>query len=129
MTHFATADEPGDAFFGEQLARFAPWARAVRAAHPGIVVHAANSAATLRDPRGHFDLVRTGVALYGLDPFGEDPRAARPEPGAGAVVLGRGRQADRAGGERRVRQAVRRRAPDTPRDRADRLRRRRAAAR
>jgi alanine racemase len=80
MTHFATADEPGDAFFGEQLARFTPWAAGMRAAHPGIVVHAANSAATLRDPASHFDLVRTGIALYGLDPFGEDPalRDLRP---------------------------------------------------
>jgi alanine racemase len=80
MTHFATADEPGDAFFGEQLARFTPWAEQVRAAHPQIVVHAANSAATLREPASHFDLVRTGVALYGLDPFGEDPalRELRP---------------------------------------------------
>jgi alanine racemase len=80
MTHFATADEPGDAFFGEQLARFTPWAADMRAAHPGIVVHAANSAATLRDPASHFDLVRAGVALYGLDPFGEDPRARDLRP-------------------------------------------------
>src|SRR6478752_1224619 len=80
MTHFATADEPGDAFFGEQLARFTPWAADMRAAHPGIVVHAANSAATLRDRASHFDLVRVGVALYGLDPFGEDPRARDLRP-------------------------------------------------
>jgi alanine racemase len=80
MTHFATADEPGDAFLGEQLERFTAWAADMRAAHPGIVVHAANSAATLREPASHFDLVRTGVALYGLDPFGEDPalRDLRP---------------------------------------------------
>ncbi len=80
MTHFATADEPGDAFFGEQLARFEPWVADMRAAHPGIVVHAANSAATLRDPASHFDLVRTGVALYGLDPFGEDPALRDLQP-------------------------------------------------
>jgi len=80
MTHFATADERGDAFFGEQLERFTAWAGHMRAVHPGIVVHAANSAATLRDPASHFDLVRTGVAIYGLDPFGEDPapRDLRP---------------------------------------------------
>jgi alanine racemase len=80
MTHFATADEPGDAFLGEQLARFSAWATEMRVAHPGIVVHAANSAATLREPASHFDLVRTGIALYGLDPFGEDPvqRDLRP---------------------------------------------------
>ncbi len=80
MTHFATADERGDAFFGEQLARFAAWAGDVRAAHPGIVVHAATSAATLRDRDSHFDLVRAGVALYGLDPFGEDAAARGLRP-------------------------------------------------
>jgi alanine racemase len=79
-THFATADERGDAFFGEQLARFKAWVEPVRAAHPGIVVHAANSAALLRDPASHFDLVRPGVAIYGLDPFGEDPAARDLEP-------------------------------------------------
>jgi alanine racemase len=80
MTHFATADERGDAFFGEQLARFAAWARPLREAHPEIVLHAANSAATLRDAASHFDLVRTGVAIYGLDPFGDDPAARDLEP-------------------------------------------------
>jgi alanine racemase len=80
MTHFATADERGDAFFGEQLERFDAWARPLRRAHPEIVVHAANSAATLRDPAAHFDLVRSGVAIYGLDPFGEDPAARDLEP-------------------------------------------------
>ena len=34
----------------EQLARFAPWAEALRALSPGVLVHAANSAATLREP-------------------------------------------------------------------------------
>jgi alanine racemase len=80
MTHFATADARGDTFFGEQLERFTAWVAEVRREHPGILVHAANSAATLRDPASHFDLVRTGIALYGLDPFGEDPatRDLRP---------------------------------------------------
>ena len=43
MTHFATADERGDAFFGEQLARFEAWARPLVERHPGLIVHAANS--------------------------------------------------------------------------------------
>jgi alanine racemase len=80
MTHFATADERGDAFFGEQLERFEMWAGALQLVHPEIVLHAANSAGTLRDPAAHFDLVRTGVAIYGLDPFGEDPAARELEP-------------------------------------------------
>jgi alanine racemase len=81
MTHFATADQPDDdGFFAGQLARFTPWARALQARHRGIVLHAANSAATLRDPAAHFDLVRCGVAAYGMDPFGEDPFARRLDP-------------------------------------------------
>jgi alanine racemase len=80
MTHFATADELGDSFFGEQLARFREWVEPLRERHPGVCVHAANSAATLRDPSAHFDLVRCGVAIYGMDPFLSDPRARELEP-------------------------------------------------
>ncbi|WP_022927683.1 alanine racemase [Patulibacter americanus] len=80
MTHFATADEPGDAFFGEQLARFERFAAVVRDRHPGVVLHAANSAATFRDPAAHFDLVRPGVAIYGLDPLQQDAAARGVEP-------------------------------------------------
>ncbi len=80
MTHFATADEVGDEHFGRQLERFAPLAEEVRAAYPGALAHAANSAATIRDPRAHFDMVRCGVAIYGLDPFGRDPAEQGLEP-------------------------------------------------
>ena len=79
-THFATADEPGSGFFDEQLERFESVAAAAREEFPGIVVHAANSAAVFREPRAHFDLARCGVAVYGLDPFQGDPaeRGLRP---------------------------------------------------
>jgi alanine racemase len=80
MTHFATADELGDAFLPEQLARFEAWALPLRERHPGLVLHAANSAALLRDPATHFDLVRAGVAVYGLDPFQQDAAARELEP-------------------------------------------------
>jgi alanine racemase len=80
MTHFATADERGDAFLGEQLERFRAWAEPLRERFPGAVLHAANSAATLRDAATHFDLVRCGIAIYGMDPFGEDPAARGLEP-------------------------------------------------
>jgi alanine racemase len=69
MTHFATADEPGDEFFGQQLERFKTWLDTA----PQAPAHAANSAALLRDPQCHFDMVRPGIALYGMDPFGRDP--------------------------------------------------------
>ncbi|MBJ7470195.1 MAG: alanine racemase [Solirubrobacteraceae bacterium] len=73
MTHFATADELGDRFFPEQLARFAAWIDRAREVVPEVIAHAANSAAILRDADSHFDLVRPGVSIYGLDPFGADP--------------------------------------------------------
>jgi alanine racemase len=76
-THFATADEPDDdeGYFFEQLDRFEPVAEAVHAEHPGVTVHAANSAAVFRSSRSHFDMARCGVAIYGLDPFQIDPDA------------------------------------------------------
>jgi alanine racemase len=80
MTHFATADRPGDDFFAEQLQRFATWAAEVKRQHPHVLAHAANSAALLRDPAAHFDMVRCGIAIYGMDPFGHDPLAQGLEP-------------------------------------------------
>ena len=73
MSHFATADELGDAFLGEQLTRFREWAGPLSERHPGALVHCANSAATLRSPETHFGMVRSGIAIYGMDPFGTDP--------------------------------------------------------
>jgi alanine racemase len=81
MTHFATADElKDDGFFAGQLSAFTRWARAVKEEHPEIVVHAANSAATMREPESQFDMVRCGIAIYGMDPFGRDPAARALEP-------------------------------------------------
>jgi len=100
MTHFATADEPGDEHFPRQLERFTAFVERVKPDQPQAVVHAANSAATLRDSASHFDMTRCGIAVYGLDPFNSDPadhglepalslgsyvgRVERFEPGAGA---------------------------------------------
>jgi len=80
MTHFATADEPDGAFLDAQLGRFAPAAAEARGRVPGLVVHAANSAAALREPAAHFDMARCGIAIYGLSPFQRDPAEARLDP-------------------------------------------------
>jgi alanine racemase len=85
MTHFATADEEGDDYFAAQLEAFRPFARGLSEGHPGVLVHAANSAATYREPACHFDMVRCGVAIYGLDPFQADPGGRGLEP---AMALG-----------------------------------------
>jgi alanine racemase len=79
-THFATADEPDSDYFEEQLQRFGEVAAEVKDRHPGVLVHAANSAAVLRDRRAHFGMARCGVAIYGLDPFQRDPAAQGLRP-------------------------------------------------
>ncbi len=78
MTHFATADERGDDLFPAQLERFREFVAEV--GRDDVLVHAANSAAALRDPESHFDMVRCGVAVYGLDPFQRDPGEHGLEP-------------------------------------------------
>jgi alanine racemase len=77
-THFATADEDPE-FLAAQLAAFDPFARALRE-RDGVLAHAANSAATLREPASHYDMVRCGIAVYGCDPFNVDPDQQRLEP-------------------------------------------------
>ncbi len=81
MTHFATADEPDDeGFFEQQLQTFTSWAAPLKQQHPQLVVHAANSAAVLRSSDAHFDMVRCGISIYGMDPFGVDAVAQELEP-------------------------------------------------
>lgn len=69
-THFAVADED-EAGTREQLRRLLEVRDALRAEglEPACV-HAANSAATIRFPQTHLDLVRPGAAIYGVDPGG-----------------------------------------------------------
>jgi alanine racemase len=74
-THFATSDDD-PTFAREQLARFEPF----RARHPDVLAHAANSAAAIGIPESRLDMVRCGVAIYGLDPFQRDPAEHGLEP-------------------------------------------------
>lgn len=69
FTHYATADDAEDPLFEVQRQRFARALDAVRAlGGTPRVVHAANSAGTLRDSRIWADAVRPGLLLYGLVP-------------------------------------------------------------
>ena len=69
FTHFATADSAETLDFQIQVKRFIEAVTALRTAgvNPGIV-HAANSAAAIRYPDVQFDMVRLGIAMYGLHP-------------------------------------------------------------
>ena len=104
MTHFATADDDPE-FMERQLQRFEPFAAELRRRWPGIAVHAANSAATLREPRSHMTLVRCGIAIYGCDPMNQDPGAYDLEPAlelrSYVAAVKRAQQGDSAGYGRR----------------------------
>ncbi len=88
MTHLATADERGSDFFDEQLGRFRPFVEELQRTHPDCIAHAANSAAVLRSEDAHFDMARCGIAVYGMDPFHEDPalRDLRPALALRSIV-------------------------------------------
>lgn len=69
-THFAYADAPGHPTIGAQLDVFRHAVElAEKAGLRPEMRHAANSAATLTLPEAHFDLVRPGLAVYGLSPI------------------------------------------------------------
>jgi len=71
-THLAIADAPDDPFTAEQLARFDRALAAMRRdGLPTGVVHAANSAGLLAHPDARRDLVRVGIAIYGVPPSPE----------------------------------------------------------
>jgi alanine racemase len=79
MTHFATADDDAE-FLDAQLRAFQPFVDRVREWVPDLIVHAANSAAVLQEPRSQFGMVRPGIAIYGCDPMNEDPARHGLEP-------------------------------------------------
>ncbi|MFE0386865.1 alanine racemase [Streptomyces bungoensis] len=71
-SHFACADEPGHPSIAAQLTRFREMvAHAERQGVRPEVRHIANSPATLTLPGTHFDLVRPGIAMYGVSPSPE----------------------------------------------------------
>jgi alanine racemase len=75
MTHLATADT--DLAFAERQVELF---RAATEHLAGLTRHAANSAAALRLPSARFDAARCGAAVYGISPFGEDPKKDGLEP-------------------------------------------------
>ncbi len=75
FTHFATSDLSDKSFAHEQFARFTTLLQQL--ASQGLrppLAHAANSAALLTMPETHLDMVRSGIALYGLHPDPDETR-------------------------------------------------------
>jgi alanine racemase len=90
-SHFAYADEPGHPTIARQIGVFRAALDVAEAA--GVrpqLRHLANSAATLTLPDAHFDLVRPGIALYGLSPMAGTTRQYGLRPAMtlrGSVVV------------------------------------------
>lgn len=81
FTHLAVADEPDDPFTALQLDRFDAALSDLAAA--GIdprLRHAANSAGAIAHPRSRYDLVRCGIAVYGIAPSPETAGTLPLEP-------------------------------------------------
>ena len=72
FTHFATADSADKSYAEDQLNLFINYLNRLRKAglEPSVR-HAANSAALIDIPHSHFDMVRPGIATYGLYPSDE----------------------------------------------------------
>ncbi|MCJ7520276.1 MAG: alanine racemase [Anaerolineaceae bacterium] len=69
FTHFARADEPGKEDTSLQLKRFQTLLKEIEAVGiKPLLIHASNSAGALIYPDARFNLVRVGIALYGLPP-------------------------------------------------------------
>jgi alanine racemase len=81
FTHFARADEPDSDATHAQLRIFNNLLHQLRMARlcPPMV-HAANSAAILNYPEAYFDMVRPGIAMFGLDPAESSPLSSSFKP-------------------------------------------------
>lgn len=72
LTHFATADSTDKSYANRQLEKFLDFVDRLR--REGLeppIKHAANSGALIDLPESHLDMVRPGIATYGLYPSGE----------------------------------------------------------
>lgn len=65
FTHFATADEEDLSYAYEQLNNFDRFLDDNRLRNREILIHSANSAATIKMPQAHYDMVRCGISMYG----------------------------------------------------------------
>ncbi|MBY4797259.1 alanine racemase [Collinsella sp. AGMB00827] len=81
FTHFATADDPDGWDYKLQRRRFE---EAVAAMHEAGfdcgIVHCDNTPAMILDPASHYDMVRAGIGLYGLDACERTSRAVQLDP-------------------------------------------------
>lgn len=83
MSHLVVSEEAGNPMNGEQLSRFRSFVRAM----PGAPASLANSSGIFLGPDYHFDLMRPGAALYGINPLPGQPNPMLPTVRLDARIL------------------------------------------
>jgi alanine racemase len=83
MSHLAVADDPVHPLNARQVGLF----RELRDLFPGMPGSLANSSGIFLGPDAHHDLVRPGVALYGINPTPAHPNPMRPVVGLQGRIL------------------------------------------
>jgi alanine racemase len=83
MSHLVVSEEPANPINNEQLARFRAFVKAM----PGAPTSLANSSGIFLGPDYHFDLLRPGAALYGINPLPGQPNPMLPTVTVGARIL------------------------------------------
>lgn len=79
-THFASADEPDEAYTLQQIAAFEKTLGQCGIPIAGHLIHAANSAGALRFPQARYSAIRCGLALYGASPFDDRQYGQQLQP-------------------------------------------------
>lgn len=72
MTHLARADEPNEAQNNLQIENFNIRVNELKEKGISPIRHISNTAATLSNQSARFDMVRVGIAMYGLSPLNRD---------------------------------------------------------
>src|SRR5476649_2418154 len=83
MSHLVVAEEPNNPINGEQLSRFRAFVKAM----PGAPTSLANSSGIFLGPDYHFDLLRPGAALYGINPLPDQSNPMLPVVTLNARIL------------------------------------------
>jgi alanine racemase len=83
MSHLVVSEEPANPINGEQLSRFRAFVKAM----PGAPTSLANSSGIFLGPDYHFDLLRPGAALYGINPLPGQPNPMLPTVTLNARIL------------------------------------------
>jgi alanine racemase len=77
-SHFATAEEIDPTFMELQRSRFDEIIEIAKTSFSNLSYHIANTGGIFKDRKNHYDMVRPGIALYGVTPFGQAHEKLNP---------------------------------------------------